>query len=334
MSTWSRPIRASDWSRLAEQVLARAPVAVRSGPHVVAGLGRDDELVAVRREVLAEDPAEVGLGRAVGRAVVVRQVEVGHAAVEGPAEDGALGLERLVVPEVVPEPERDRRAAPARCGRSGGRAAPRSGRRRAGRRARSSSPESSGRRSSVRGVLAAGGEPPSWGPGHDGRPRREAGPATSESGRGRPRAELRRPAVRAPGRPAGPHRRRAGQRPAQRARSAPTRTAPSATPSPACTSSGWPSWRRSRTGWPSAGSTCATAPAATSAASGSPTTSRPSCSSTGGRRPPATFYQATAASPGDVVRRRHLATRGRSGHRRRGRGARPGRDGRSRSAAR
>ena len=31
-----------------EQVLARAPVAVRPGPHVVAGLGGDDQLVAVR----------------------------------------------------------------------------------------------------------------------------------------------------------------------------------------------------------------------------------------------------------------------------------------------
>ena len=34
-----------------EQVLARAPVAVRAGPHVVAGLGRDDELVAVGPQV-------------------------------------------------------------------------------------------------------------------------------------------------------------------------------------------------------------------------------------------------------------------------------------------
>ena len=35
-----------------EEVLARAAVAVRAGPHVVAGLRRDDELVAERAQVL------------------------------------------------------------------------------------------------------------------------------------------------------------------------------------------------------------------------------------------------------------------------------------------
>ena len=49
-----------------EQVLARAPLAVRPGPHVVAGLGRDHELVAVGAEVLAHVAAEVGLGGAGG----------------------------------------------------------------------------------------------------------------------------------------------------------------------------------------------------------------------------------------------------------------------------
>jgi hypothetical protein len=37
-------------------------VAVGAGPHVVAGLGRDDQLVAVRTQVLPHDPAEVDLG--------------------------------------------------------------------------------------------------------------------------------------------------------------------------------------------------------------------------------------------------------------------------------
>ena len=37
-----------------EQVLARPPLAVRAGPHVVAGLRRDDELVAVRRRSRAK----------------------------------------------------------------------------------------------------------------------------------------------------------------------------------------------------------------------------------------------------------------------------------------
>ena len=100
-----------------EQVLARAPLAVGAGPHVVAGLGGDHELVAVGGEVAAEDVAHVRLGRSVGRSVVVGQVEVRHAQVEGPAQDPAAVLARPVVAEVLPQPEGDggeaRAAAPA-----------------------------------------------------------------------------------------------------------------------------------------------------------------------------------------------------------------------------
>src|SRR5699024_9001314 len=99
---------------------ARAPdLAVGAGPHVPAGLRRDDQLVPVGAEVLGEDRAEVALGRAVRRSVVVREVEVGHPEVEGPPQHRALGRERLAVPEVVPQTEGDRRqlqpgaAAPA-----------------------------------------------------------------------------------------------------------------------------------------------------------------------------------------------------------------------------
>ena len=98
---------------------ARPEVAVGPGPHVVAGLGRDDQLVAVGGEVGGEHAPEVLLGRPVGRAVVVGQVEVGDAEIERPPADRLLGRERPVVAEVVPQPERDGRqqqpagAAPA-----------------------------------------------------------------------------------------------------------------------------------------------------------------------------------------------------------------------------
>ena len=92
-----------------QQVLARAQVAVRSGPHVPAGLGRDHQLVAEAGEVLLEDPTGVDLRGAEGRTVVVGEVEVRDAQVEGRAHDGALRLQRLVVAEVVPEAEGHRR---------------------------------------------------------------------------------------------------------------------------------------------------------------------------------------------------------------------------------
>ena len=100
-----------------QHVLSRAPVAVRPRPHVVAGLGRDHELVAKRPEILREDRAEDLFGRAVRRPVVVREVEVRDPAVESAPDDRAARLDRPLVPEVLPQAERDRRqlqsAAPA-----------------------------------------------------------------------------------------------------------------------------------------------------------------------------------------------------------------------------
>ena len=114
------------WSRLASRYLRRAEIAVRAGPHVVAGLGRDHELVAEGREILLQQHAERLLGGAVGRPVVVGEVEVRDAEVEGAAHDRAAGLERPVAAEVLPEAERDgRQQQPAAaaavvesCGRS------------------------------------------------------------------------------------------------------------------------------------------------------------------------------------------------------------------------
>ena len=101
-----------------EHVLPRAAaLAVGPGPHVVAGLGGDDQLVAVGREVVAQVAAEVLLGPAVRRAVVVGEVEVGDAAVEGAAQDRPLGLLGPVGAEVLPQAQRTARAAGARCAR-------------------------------------------------------------------------------------------------------------------------------------------------------------------------------------------------------------------------
>ena len=92
-----------------QQVLARAPNTVRARPHVVTGLGRDHELIAVAGQVGRQDPAEVLLGRAVRRAVVVGQVELGDPQVERTADDRALALQRDVAAKVLPQAERDRR---------------------------------------------------------------------------------------------------------------------------------------------------------------------------------------------------------------------------------
>jgi len=92
-----------------DQVFAAAPFAIGAGPHPVAGLGRDDELVAIAGEILLEDFAESGLGRAGRRAVVVGEVEMGDAEIEGGAADITHVGARAGLAEILPEAERERR---------------------------------------------------------------------------------------------------------------------------------------------------------------------------------------------------------------------------------
>ena len=80
---------------------------VRTGPHVVSGLGRDHQFVAVGGQIRAQQLAEVDFRLAGWRPVVVGEVEVRDAGVEGGAHDLALGSGRMKVAEVLPQPQRD-----------------------------------------------------------------------------------------------------------------------------------------------------------------------------------------------------------------------------------
>ena len=101
----------------AEHVLPRAAVAVGSGPHVVARLGGDDQLIAIGKQVTVQNLAGIGFRCPVRRSVVVGQIKVGHPEVEGPGEHGADLVHGSGVAEVLPESERDQgeleAAAPA-----------------------------------------------------------------------------------------------------------------------------------------------------------------------------------------------------------------------------
>ena len=92
-----------------DQILARPPLAIRPGPHVVARFGRDDQLVAIRTQVLRHHAPEVLLGGAGRRSVVVGEVEVCDAEVEGAQHHGAPVLVGIDAAEVVPQPQRHRR---------------------------------------------------------------------------------------------------------------------------------------------------------------------------------------------------------------------------------
>ena len=91
------------------QIFAAPPFAIGPGPHAVAGLRRDHELVAMVAEIGGEDLAEGALGRARRRAIIVGKVEMDDAEVEGPPAHGTRILQRPVFAEIVPQAKGERR---------------------------------------------------------------------------------------------------------------------------------------------------------------------------------------------------------------------------------
>ncbi|OPZ10864.1 MAG: hypothetical protein BWZ10_02288 [candidate division BRC1 bacterium ADurb.BinA364] len=93
-----------------QQVLARtAALPIGPGPHVIAGLGRDDQFVAVVAQIGFQQLADGLLGGAARRAVSVGQVEVRNAQVEGAQAHPSRFFVGIVVAEVPPESERNAR---------------------------------------------------------------------------------------------------------------------------------------------------------------------------------------------------------------------------------
>src|SRR5271166_6446553 len=90
-----------------KKIFARAPVAIRPRPHIPAGLGANDEFVAVGGELAMKDAAEILLSGNGRRTVVVCKVEVGDAEVEGTPEHGLTILKGIHVAKIVPKAERD-----------------------------------------------------------------------------------------------------------------------------------------------------------------------------------------------------------------------------------
>ncbi len=101
-----------------DQILAAAPLAIGARPHVVAGLGGDDQLIAQARKFGAHDLAEGRLGAAGRRAVIVGEVEMGDAEIEGRAAHVDLAVMRRIAAEIVPEAERNGRQLQAGTARA------------------------------------------------------------------------------------------------------------------------------------------------------------------------------------------------------------------------
>src|SRR5262245_7383973 len=90
-----------------QQILARSEIPIQSWPHVPAGLGADDQLIAVRAKILVKNAAEVLLCRSIRRAIVIGEIKVGNAEVEGPPQHSAAILKDIHPAEVMPQAHRD-----------------------------------------------------------------------------------------------------------------------------------------------------------------------------------------------------------------------------------
>src|SRR5262245_49681453 len=91
------------------QILLRGADPVRPGPHLVASLGGDHELVAESPKVLPQDFTESVFGTSSRWSVHVGEVEMCHTSVEGSSDDRTARLDGTLAAEVLPGPQGHRR---------------------------------------------------------------------------------------------------------------------------------------------------------------------------------------------------------------------------------
>ena len=97
------------------EVLSRAPVAIRSWPHIIARFAADEKFVAIWTEVIIHESSHRFLSTAIRRAVVVGQIEMCDAIVEGIVRDGTASLVWVNATKVVPESQTQRPSSSYRC---------------------------------------------------------------------------------------------------------------------------------------------------------------------------------------------------------------------------
>ena len=91
------------------QIFPAAPVAIRAGPHIISGLGGNDQFVTVGVPVPIHMDAEIALRLTVRRSIVICQIEMGDTQIETGSQNTLLSVEGGNVAEIVPQTQRNRR---------------------------------------------------------------------------------------------------------------------------------------------------------------------------------------------------------------------------------
>ena len=89
-----------------QQIFTRSKIAIRAGPHIPSCLGRDDQLVTVRFEVLPEDATEIFFSRTERWTVIIGQVKMRDPVIKTCAQDVASVFQIISMTQVVPQAHR------------------------------------------------------------------------------------------------------------------------------------------------------------------------------------------------------------------------------------
>lgn len=90
-----------------KQILAASPVSVGARPHLISGFCTDKKLVPVGMQLLLQNPAEIAFRASGSRAVIVGQVKMRNAVIEG-REDKALHIFKIGrISKIVPQSKRN-----------------------------------------------------------------------------------------------------------------------------------------------------------------------------------------------------------------------------------
>ena len=92
-----------------EQILSGTAISIGTLPHIIACLSANQKLFPIRAKISLVQNTEISLRLSIGGTVIVGQIKMGNAQVEGLPKNILHLLLRIPFSEVMPKPQRNRR---------------------------------------------------------------------------------------------------------------------------------------------------------------------------------------------------------------------------------
>ena len=91
------------------QIFTGTVAAIRSRPHFMTGLGRNNHFIPVALKVLSQNPAEIGFRTSGNRTVIVCQIKMSDSMIKSKLNHVGRYLEIVHTAEIMPQSQRDKR---------------------------------------------------------------------------------------------------------------------------------------------------------------------------------------------------------------------------------